>query len=60
MARRQIPPERKTLYYIGMGVALLGILMFLSTFVTFLMHFGDFSNFHARARSDGFRAFGAS
>ena len=58
MARRQIPPERKTLYYIGMGVSILGLWMFLSTFVTFLMHFGDFSNFHARVRSDGFRAFG--
>ena len=58
MARRQIPPERKTLYYIGMGVSLLGVLMFLSTFVTFLINVGNFDNFHARARSDGFRAFG--
>jgi hypothetical protein len=32
--------------------------MFASTFFTFMMHFGDFSNFEANAKSDGFRAFG--
>ena len=32
--------------------------MFLSTFVTFAMNFGDFSNFEANAKSDMFRAIG--
>jgi hypothetical protein len=41
-----------------MGLQILGGLLFASTFVTFLMHFGDFADFGARARSDGFRAFG--
>jgi len=56
--QRQVSPGRKQLYYVGMGLSVVGVLMFLSTFVTFLMHFGDFSNFHSNARSDGFRAFG--
>ncbi len=58
MARRQVPENRKTLYFVGMGLSALGILLFLSTFVTFLWHFGDFTNFNARARSGGFRSFG--
>jgi hypothetical protein len=55
---RQISPERKALYRVGQIVALVGLLMFLSTFVTFLWHFGDFTNFEHNARSDGFRAIG--
>jgi hypothetical protein len=55
---RQIPPERKTFYYVGMTLNVIGVLMFLSTFVTFMANFGNFNNFEARARSDGFRAFG--
>jgi len=55
---RHISEERKTAYYVGMGLQVLGGLLFASTFVTFLMHFGDFTNFEARAKSDGFRAFG--
>jgi len=55
---RQISDERKVAYYVGMGLLILGGLLFASTFVTFLMHFGDFDNFEARAKSMGFRAFG--
>lgn len=55
---RHISEKRKIAYYVGMGLQVLGGLLFSSTFVTFLMHFGDFSNFQARAKSDGFRAFG--
>ena len=55
---REISPQRKSLYTVGMVTSVIGGLMFLSTFVTFLMHFGDFSNFESNARSDGFRAFG--
>jgi hypothetical protein len=55
---REISPDRKTLYTVGMVVSIIGGLMFASTFVTFLMHFGDFTDFAGRMRSNGFRAFG--
>jgi hypothetical protein len=55
---RHISDERKTAYYVGIGLQILGALLFASTFVTFLMRFGDFTDFEARARSEGFRAFG--
>lgn len=54
----EISPQRKSLYKIGMATSAIGGLMILSTFVTFLWHFGDFSDFDAHARSDGFRAVG--
>lgn len=57
-AARQIPPERKALYYGGMAASIVGLLLFLSTFVTFAAHFGDFSNFESNAKSDMFRAIG--
>jgi hypothetical protein len=56
--KKQIPSDRKALYYGGMAVAGVGLLLFLSTFVTFMANFGNFDNFEARARSEGFRAFG--
>lgn len=55
---RQISEERKTAYYVGMGLMILGGILFASTFVTFAMHFGDFSNFESDAKSNMFRAFG--
>ena len=55
---RQISEERRTAYYVGMALMILGGLSFASTFVTFAMHFGDFTNFEADARSNMFRAFG--
>jgi hypothetical protein len=55
---RHISDERKTAYYVGMGLQILGGLLFASTFVTGLMHFGDFKDFDGQARSEGFRAFG--
>ncbi len=55
---KQISEGRKAAYYIGMGLILIGALSFASTFVTFAMHFGDFSQFESRAKSDMFRAFG--
>jgi hypothetical protein len=54
--RNEIPPERKTLYYAGMGVAGLGFLLFLSTFFTSALNFGNFDHFEERARSEGLRA----
>lgn len=53
-----ISPERKGLFYFGTVLMVIGVLSFLSTFVTFAIHFGDFSNFAANAKSDMFRAFG--
>lgn len=56
--KRHISPERKLLYYGGMGCIGVGFLLFLSTFVSHLANFGDFTDFENRTRSMGFRAFG--
>jgi hypothetical protein len=56
MAQRQIPPERRQIYYIGLGVTIVGFLSFISVFITGALHFGDFSNFAAQARSAVLRA----
>lgn len=58
MSGRGISPERQVLYYFGMTVSGVGVLLFLSTFVTFIAHFGDFSDFEGRARSGEMRALG--
>jgi hypothetical protein len=58
MPQKQIPPERRALYYTGMALALLGLLLFLSTFVTSAANFGNFDDFEGRARSEGLRAIG--
>jgi len=55
---KRISEGRKTAYYLGMGLMILGGILFASTFVTFAMNFGDFSNFESNARSDMLRAFG--
>ncbi len=55
---REISPGRKTTYYVGMVIMIVGGLMFFSTFVTFATHFGEFGNFVERAKSNMFRAFG--
>jgi hypothetical protein len=56
MAERQIPPERKGLYYVGLALVVIGFLTFFSTFITAAMHFGDFSNFDRNAKSSFGRA----
>lgn len=53
---KEIPPERKALYYIGMVVAGIGLITFLSVFISGAMHFGDFSGFEERSRSQFTRA----
>jgi len=55
---KQISEGRKAAYYVGMGLIVVGALLFASTFVTFIAHFGDFSNFESRAKADAARAFG--
>ena len=53
---RQISEERKTAYYLGMVLMVIGGILFLSVFITGAMNFGDFSNFESDARSSMFRA----
>ena len=48
---RDITPERKTMYYAGMGSTGLGMLLFCSVFVTGCMNFGNFDNFEGEAKS---------
>ncbi|MBN1553371.1 MAG: zinc ribbon domain-containing protein [Phycisphaerae bacterium] len=55
---RKISEKRKAVFYVGTGLMILGAVLFLSVFVTAVMHFGDFSHFEARAKSSMFRAFG--
>jgi hypothetical protein len=55
---REISPERKTLYYVGMTVSIIGLLMFASTFVTFIANIGNFNNFDDQVKSAALRAFG--
>lgn len=55
---KQIPSDRKAIYYAGMVLTGIGVLLFLSTFVTFLANFGNFEDFAGQAKSDGLRAFG--
>jgi hypothetical protein len=57
MARRQISEERKTAYYAGMLLMVIGFLIFASVFVTSFLNFGNFNNFDTNARSFGLRAF---
>jgi hypothetical protein len=56
--QRQISPQRKGLYYFGNGIALVGIALFLSTFISAAVHFGDFTDFRARGRNMALRSFG--
>lgn len=55
---RDVSPQRKTLYHVGQVIAGLGLLSFLSVFLTAALHFGDFTNFASRGRSEMIRAFG--
>ncbi len=41
---RQLTHQRKLLYYVGMGVSILGLLLFLSTFVSLLIDFERSAN----------------
>jgi hypothetical protein len=55
---RKISEERKAAYYAGLVLMVIGVLLFVSVFVTGAMHFGDFSDFEAQSRSGMFRALG--
>jgi len=58
MNNRQISPQRKGVYRAGQIVAVVGGLLFLSTFVSAIANFGDFTDFEGRVKSMGFRALG--
>ena len=53
----RISEERQVAFYAGIGLSIVGGLFFASTFVSFAMHFGDFSNFAGNARSMMVRTF---
>lgn len=55
---RTISQERQLLYYGGMGCMGVGLLLFLSVFVTHIANFGNFEDFEGQTRSFGFRALG--
>lgn len=55
---KQISEQRKTAYYIGTALMILGALSFASTFVSFALNFGNFNNMESVARSMMLRAFG--
>ena len=55
---RQVSEGRKAAYYLGAGLMVLGGLLFASTFVSFLLHFGDFADFESDIRSIMVRALG--
>jgi hypothetical protein len=53
---KEISGGRKTAYYVGMIIIVIGFLTFGSVFVSGTQHFGDFSNFNARTKSMETRA----
>ncbi|AMV36041.1 zinc ribbon domain-containing protein [Planctomyces sp. SH-PL62] len=55
---RDISPERQAMYYAGMAAGVVGALLFVSTFFSFAMNFGNFDDFEGRARSIFLRAVG--
>jgi hypothetical protein len=52
----EISRQRKAVYYVGIGLVLVGAILFLSTFVSFAMNFGNFDNFAGNAQSIFLRA----
>ena len=55
---RNISEGRKTAYYIGMVIMIIGFLSFGSVFVSAISNTGNFDNFQQRSKSMGTRAFG--
>ncbi len=57
MAAKQTSSERKGLYYLGMLVSLIGVLLFASVFLAGILHTGDSPDLKPHGRSEGLRAF---
>lgn len=55
---KKVSAERKAAYQVGLIMTVIGLLLFLSVFVTGAMNFGDFSNFDQNVRSSMFRGIG--
>jgi len=53
---KEISEERKTAYYVGMILIVIGFLTFGSVFVSGVIHFGDFTNFENQTKSSETRA----
>src|SRR5262245_10451659 len=53
---QHISEGRKTAYYVGTFLMVVGFVVFGSVFVTGVLHFGDFTNFTEQVRSSGLRA----
>jgi hypothetical protein len=58
MPQNSIPPDRRLIYYGGMALTSFGVLLFFSTFVTFLSNFGNFDDYEGRTQSQSIRAIG--
>lgn len=56
MPENEISEGRRATYYVGLVLTGLGLVLFLSVFLTGILNFGDFSNFDQQARSSGIRA----
>jgi len=56
--RQPISPERKGIYYAGIVIGILGLISFLSAFVSAAIHFGEFDNFLSTAKSMALRSVG--
>ncbi len=54
----EISHERKTAYYVGTAISIVGLLIFLSIFISSAMNFGNFANFDGQVRSIAFRGIG--
>ena len=48
--RGEIPPARRGVFYAGLALSGLGLLIFLSVFLSAALHFGDFRGFEDRTR----------
>ncbi len=55
---KEISEGRKTAYYVGMVVSIIGGILFGSTFLSFALHFGDFDLGPSFGKSLAGRAFG--
>lgn len=51
----QLSEGRKLTYYLGLGLMVVGLLVFGSVFVTGALQFGDFTDFENRSRSSALR-----
>lgn len=56
MANRKVSEGRQAIHYIGLALLLIGVLTFMSIFVSIAMNFGNFNNFDGQVRSFVFRA----